>query len=339
MLPRIWLRAFVTLALVAAALLFATPARAIGSTVSPDLGPPGTRFTFVAEGFTPNELVRVSVRTPDGRVIRFTDERGLDIPVFADANGRATWNFAAPTNTPNGLYIAEAVNVSEQIRRRLGFIVQAGSVPTELAAPAPGEGVTVRPEIGPPGTLFVFRATGFQPLEPVSIWLHSPEGSVSDLSADIGGNTEHFTDRNGNLQWVVGTKSNTADGRYVAVAAGAVSGVTRVAAFTVQRGAGQAQPAPTDNITVTPVVGPPGTSFAFTATGFLPNEGIGVWIHRPDGSVSTVSADGKGVKANSIGVATWSITAGTGLPDGVYSMVAQGLVSTQVRVVRFEVRR
>lgn len=339
MTPRTWLRALAAAALFAAALLLVTPARAIGSTVSPDLGPPGTRFTFVAEGFAPNELVRVSVRTPDGRVVRFTDSRGIDIPVFADAGGNATWSFAAPAEARDGVYIAEAVNVSGQIRRRLGFIVQAGSVPTELAAPTPGEGVVVRPEIGPPGTLFVFRATGFQQFERVSIWLHSPEGSVSDLSADIGGSAEHFTDGAGNVQWVVGTRANTPDGRYVAVAVGATSAVTRVVAFTVQRGAGQAQPAPTTNISVAPVSGPPGTSFAFTASGFLPGEGVGIWIHRPDGTVSTVSADGKGVKANSVGVATWSITAGTAMPDGVYSMVAQGLVSTQVRVVRFEIRR
>lgn len=337
--PRTLLRGLAALAVAAALLLTTTPARAIGSTVSPDLGPPGTRFTFVAEGFAPNELVRVSVRTPDGGVIRFTDDRGLDVPVFADAGGNATWSFNAPTSTPDGVYIAEAVNVSAQIRRRLGFIVQAGSVPTELAAPQPGAGVTVRPEIGPPGTLFSFRAVGFQPIERVAIWLHSPEGSVSDLSADIGGSSEHFADRSGDLQWIVGTKAITADGRYVAVAVGASSGVTRVAAFTVRRGAVQAQPAPTDNITVAPVVGPPGTSFAFTASGFLSNESVGIWIHRPDGSVSTVTVDGKSVKANQIGIAIWSITAGSGLVDGVYSMVAQGLTSTQVRVVRFEIRR
>lgn len=339
MLPRTLLRALAALILAAAVLLPATPARAVGSTVSPDLGPPGTRFTFVAEGFTPNELVRVSVRTPDGRVIRFTDSRGIDIPVFADAAGYATWNFTAPSTTPDGAYVAEAVNVSGQIRRRLGFIVQTGSAPTELAAPQPSDNVMVRPEVGPPGTLFTFRTAGFQPIERVSIWLHSPEGSVSDLTADIGGRSQYYADSLGDLQWVVGTKSSTPDGRYVAVAVGASSGVTRIAAFTVQRGAVQAQPTPTDNISVTPTTGPPGTSFAFTATGFMPGEGVGIWIHRPDGTVATVSADGKAVKANQLGIATWSITVGSGLGDGTYAMVAQGIVSTQVRVRRFEVRR
>lgn len=337
--PRTLLRTLAAVALAAALLLPAAPALAVGSTVSPDLGPPGTRFTFVAEGFTPNELVRVSVRTPDGRVIRFTDSRGIDIPVFADAAGYATWNFVAPSTTPDGVYIAEAVNVGQQIRRRLGFIVQAGSVPTELAAPTPGENVFVRPEVGPPGTLFIFRAAGFQPVERVSIWLHSPEGSVSDLTSDIGGRAAHFADTNGGLEWVVGTKASTPDGRYVAVAVGASSGTTRIVAFTVQTGAGQAQPSPTNNITVTPVAGPPGTSFAFTATGLLPGEGVGIWIHRPDGRISTISADGASVKANQLGIATWSITANAGLGDGVYAMVAQGVTSTQVRVARFEIRR
>jgi hypothetical protein len=112
-----------------------------------------------------------------------------------------------------------------------------------------------------------------------------------------------------------------------------------VAGFSVQRGAGTAAPLPTDNASVNPQSGPPGTSFAFTGSGFMPGEGVGIWIHKPDGQVATVSADGAAVRANQAGIATWSITARADLPDGVYSMVAEGITSTQVRVVRFEIRR
>jgi hypothetical protein len=336
---RTWLRSLLAIALLASSMGVATPARALGSTVSPDIGPPGTRFSFVAEGFAPNEIVRVQVKTPDGRAVRFSDRAGFDIPVFADGAGKATWSFVVPDDTPDGLYVAEATNISGQIRRRIAFIVQAGAIPAELAAPEPGSNVFVRPEIGPPGTLYAFVATGFLPLERVGIWLHAPDGSISDLAADIGGRSDHVANREGVLQWVVGSRASTPDGRYVAVAAGTSSGLTRVVAFQVQQGAVQAQPVATPNTSVFPVSGPPGTSFAFTATGLLPLEGVGIWIHRPDGQIITVTADGQAVRADQSGTARWSVTANQNLADGVYAMVAQGVTSTQVRVVRFEIRR
>lgn len=336
---RPWLRTLTALALLAATLLHSAPARALGSTVSPDLGPPGTRFSFVAAGFAPNEIVRVRVETPDGRAVRFSDSQGFDINIFADDAGSATWSFVVPDATPDGLYVAEAANVGERVTRRIAFIVQAGSTPRELAAPEPGNNVFVRPTVGPPGQLFAFATNGFTPLERVGIWLHAPDGSISDLTADVGGRSEFFADRSGTLQWVVGSTAGTPSGRYVAVAAGVNSGITRVAAFTVQQGAPPAVPVATPNTSVVPVSGPPGTSFAFTATGLLPLEGVGIWIHRPDGQIITVTADGAAVRADQSGTASWSVTASPNLGDGVYAMVAQGITSTQVRVVRFEIRR
>lgn len=334
-----WVRAVVILLLAGSTLTGVAPAHALGETASPDIGPPGTTYSFTATGFAANEIVHVVIEAPDGQRTRLTDRGGLDIPFYADGGGVVRWSYTTPATAPDGLYIAEAANVSRQVRRRIGFIVEAGADPAELAAPAPSGNVTVRPEIGPPGTLFVFRTSGFGSFERVAIWLHTTDGSISALSSDIGGKAEHYADRAGNLQWVVSSNASTADGRYVAVAAGVSSGTTRVAAFTVQRGAGQAAPLPTENAGVTPAIGPPGTSFAFTGSGFMPGEGIGIWIHKPDGQIATISADGKSVKANAQGTASWSITASTSLADGVYSMVAEGLVSTQVRVVRFEIRR
>lgn len=336
---RTWLHAAVALALLATILLSVAPARALGSTVTPDIGPPGTSFAFTAEGFAPNEIVRVVFEVPGRGTVRFADAAGFDIPIFADANGKASWTYTVPGDFPSGTYIAVVQNLSQQVRRRIGFLVQAGVAPADIPAPQPSGDVLRRPEIGPPGTLFSFRTSGFLPAERVAIWVHAPDGSVSDLPVDLSGQTAFFASRSGELQWVVATPPTTPDGRYVAVAVGVTSGQTRVVDFTVRVGVGQVAPAPTDNAFVTPESGPPGTSFHFTATGFFPNEGVGIWIHRPDGSISTVTADGKAVQADGQGIATWSVTAGTGLPDGVYAMVAQGISSTQVRVRRFEVRR
>ncbi len=326
------------LAVLAAVSLGTVPARAQDVSVSPDIGPPGATFRFSTGGFAPNEVVRVVYRTPSGRVIRFADSAGFDINLFADSAGRVTWSYTSSPDAESGVYIAEASNLGERVQRQLGFVIQAGALPQETLPPAPQGSVVVRPKVGPPGQLFVFRASGFKPTERVGIWLHSPDGSISTLTLDLSGRAVFFADRNGDLQWTVGTRADTPEGRYVAVAAGTVSGEVRIADLIVDRRAGQSAPEPTDNAFVTPVSGPPGTSFAFTATGFLPLEGIEIWIHRPDGSIATISADGADVQADRAGTARWSVTAGPGLTAGVYAMVAEGIISTQVRVVRFEVR-
>jgi hypothetical protein len=334
------LLAILTLLLVlsGAAMLPARPALAVGSDVTPDLGPPGQTFTFTAEGFRARAILRVFYETPAG-IVRYTDSQGIDVPVYADDAGRATWSYTTPLTSPDGDYTAVAASVTGETERRIRFLVRAGAQPTDFTLPAPTGNVSVRPGIGPPGTLFIFRSGGFTPFERVSIWLHSEQGSVSTLSTDIGGRAEHFANATGQLEWIVLTQANTEDGRYAAVAQGTESGQLRVAQFQVQRGVGADPPQPTDNMYVNPGSGPPGTSFQFVATGFLPNEGVALWIHRPDGAILTISADGRSVTANASGIANWRITARNDLADGVYTMVAQGITSTQVRVKRFAIRR
>ncbi len=232
MLTRRWLRTLAALVLAGLALASAGSAQALGDTVTPDLGPPGTAYSFTAVGFGANEIVRVTFQAPDGSRTRFADNRGQDVSLVADVGGTVRWVYTTPSNAADGIYVAEAANISGQIRRRIGFIVQAGATPTDLLPPQPSDNVSVNPPLGPPGTLFAFRASGF-----------------------------------------------------------------------------------------------------------LPGEGIGIWIHRPDGQIITVTADGSDVKANQIGIASWSVTANASLADGVYTMVAEGVTSTQVRVVRFQVQR
>jgi hypothetical protein len=340
MLTQTLLRLLAACVLGVATLTVAMPARAAGSVVAPDIGPPGTTFRFKASGFTPNEIVRAATVRPDGQRIRYADAMGLDIPLYADAAGDVTWSYTPPARSPDGVYIAEAANVSGQLVRRIGFIVQAGSIAQDLNVDRSDDGVYVRPTLGPPGSLYVFRAAGFQAEERVALWVHSPDGLPADLSTDIGGQREYRADRSGAIEWVAGTRSTTTGGRYVAVAVGVSSSITRVAAFIVQQGTAPPRAVPTDNATVSPVRGRPGTSFAFTVTGLTPGEGVGIWIYTPDGGrVCTVCADGSRVRADSRGVASWSLTSSTSLRDGVYAMVSRGTSSTQVRVVRFEVRR
>jgi hypothetical protein len=327
------------LAVLALALLgWATPVRAAVSEVSPDIGPPGTTFNFRAEGFEPYEIVKVAFRTRSGTV-RFTDSSGMDVPVYADNIGRALWVYTTPDDAPTGPVIAEATGTKSRVVRDLAFVVQAGAAPVDVAPPRPGGEVAVSPQVGPPGTLFAFRSAGFSNYEQIAVWVHSPTGDLSTLAIDIGGKPQYYADGEGVAKWLVTTRADTPDGEYTAVAIGVSSGEARVATFVVRQGAAAAPPLPTGNATVSPAVGPPGTSFSFTATGFSRNEKLGIWIHKPDGQIADVSPDGDGVSADKDGVAVWSVTTSTSLANGVYTMVAEGRSSAVVRIVRFEVRR
>ena len=189
MLRRICIVAALTLALLAGV----APARAAVYEVSPDIGPPGTSFNFKAAGFEPYEIVKVVFRTRYG-TFRYADSSGMDIPVYADNAGVAIWSYTTAQDAPSGPVIAEATGTKSRTLRQLVFVVQAGAAPADVAPPRPEGDVVVRPEVGPPGTLFVFRSDGFLNYEQVAVWVHSPTGDLSTLAIDIGGRPEYFAD-------------------------------------------------------------------------------------------------------------------------------------------------
>jgi hypothetical protein len=112
---------------------------------------------------------------------------------------------------------------------------------------------------------------------------------------------------------------------------------------------GQPQPAPQPgqdtslppsiNAEVRPQIGPPGTTFAFGATGFEPGEQVGVWVNAPDQSVLGADFQVEADRTGSIGYAGIGIQTGPDFPEGLWSFVAQGVQSKRQAIGYFRIKR
>jgi len=144
----------------------------------------------------------------------------------------------------------------------------------------PAEATSVTPTAGPPGTRFVFLASGFKPRERLSFWLNLPDGRVQ--AANIA-DTDR-SDRNGDAAWVWVAPADAAQGVWQMVSHGADSGFEVVLTFTI--GAAPASEAPPP-YGVDPRSGDAGTLFRFFATGFKAGEYVDVRVRSPGGAEST----------------------------------------------------
>lgn len=219
------------------------------------------------------------------------------------------------------------------------------AVPQPASAQEESRG-EVRPDVGEPGTVFNFFATGFQGIDPddededededkeiVSIWMNAPDGSVT--TDGIRGINE-VTDT-GRVDWRWLAPEDAQLGTWSAVAFGNDSGNEVVITFEVRA---DAPPVPEDperlDQGVAPQAGPGGTRFAFYATGFDSEEEIGIWVNMPGGDV--IDAEGDEVyKTTPSGRADWFWTAPEDAQPGTWSIVARGKASDVERVILFEI--
>lgn len=88
---------------------------------------------------------------------------------------------------------------------------------------------------------------------------------------------------------------------------------------------------------VQPDVGPPGTRFAFYATGFNEEENVSVWLNRPDGTVTDDNIVGVN-EATPTGRVDWFWDAPLNAAPGYWSMVVNGNESNLEYAIPFEVR-
>ncbi|MBX0331585.1 hypothetical protein K2Z83_28440, partial [Oscillochloris sp. ZM17-4] len=79
--------------------------------------------------------------------------------------------------------------------------------------------------------------------------------------------------------------------------------------------------------TVSPTSGPPGTSFAFDASGFDSGEKVGIWLTAPDQSTFGAGFQATADSSGSIAGDNISITTDTSFPTGIWSFNAQGVRS------------
>ena len=202
--------------------------------------------------------------------------------------------------------------------------------PTSTPKPAPGpdcsgipapQTASVTPNCGSPGDTFTFSFFGFQPNEGISFWFTDPNGAVAGTPSPLPGSPSGRYD---NLTFP--TDSSFTVGIWALTFHGSTSGHESIAWFKIVPKGGGAQPTPTpgtdacsnmpasQNGSVNPTCGAPGTRFQFTGTGFSPNQEVRLWITTPDQAVipsSAITSDGHEIQAHSDGSGVVQISLGT----------------------------
>lgn len=197
-----------------------------------------------------------------------------------------------------------------------------------LASPAQAAGYTLAPVDASVrvGQVMVFEGTGFVPGERVATWATSPDGGA--VSGDYE-TTDHDT---GALRVGFAVPKNGLNGRWSFTAFGETSKTPVITTFEVVGGSDTQE----FQAGAQPTSGPPGTVFAFAATGYDEKEQVSYWMTAPNGSV--FAAYPKGDRADENGRVDFTWTAPADAPRGTWVMTIQGLGKRQVaRAVRFEV--
>lgn len=166
------------------------------ASVDPQLGAPGTSFTFQAYGFRPIERLDTWLERPDG-----TLQRG---PTGARANGDGlvVWRWTAPGDAPGGPWTMVARGQDSERTERIGFTL-------ERTAPGPTAMASVAPERGGYGSTFTFSAAGFRPGERVGYWLNLPDGTIVRFTDELG------ADDDGRVTWTYVAVPGRPQGRYL----------------------------------------------------------------------------------------------------------------------------
>ena len=290
-------------------------------TVSPEIGPPGTRFLFFAAGFAPNEQLSFWLNRPDGQVQAAVV---LDLK-RTSTTGEAVWTWTAPQDAPRGAWQMVAHGRKSAVERVIPFTVGDQPAPS---APQP-YGVT--PRSGPSGTLFTFYAAGFTAREFVTVQVHGPDGTVVPFDDKSLMVSEPASDA-GRIDGSWTSPESAAPGDWQIVARGNDSGVTQTITVTITpRASTPAQ------LMAIPSEGTPGMRFSFSGAGFTPDEEIRVWLNLPDGRVIATEVEGI-LRAAPDGRVGWTWVAPTDGPLGAWQMVAHGATSGVEAVAPFTLR-
>lgn len=312
------------------------------SDVQPAMGYAGTTFAFYATGFDEDETVDVWLNAPDGRTL------DVDISPLSDApsDGRVDWKWTAPADIQAGWWQMVARGRDSGLTHTINVEIAPGNVDDTAPPDISADEHNVQPRQGHPGTTFAFYATGFDEEETVDVWLNVPDGQVID--ADVSELYE--ASPTGRADWRWTAPDGAVPGWWQMVAQGRDSGVVHVIHFEISPGVGTYEPPETDEIeryNVEPEAGPPGTTFAFYATGFdveeeveeaenAEAEDVEIWVESPDWVRSEVERDNLYVAPPS-GRVDWTWTAPANAQRGIWHMVIVGEESQLKHVIPFEV--
>ena len=288
-------------ALAAAPLVAAQPL----TTVTPEVGPPGTRFLFSASEFTPRERLSFWVNRPDGRV----EEAFVAGENRANDTGDFIWSWDSPSDAPRGAWQMVAHGRTSGAERVIDFTIG------ELPPPDTGQPYGVTPSAGVPGNLFRFFATGFKAGEYVNVQVNGPGGVVVTDGLVVA----QPANPDGRIDGSWNSPASAATGAWQIVARGSDSGVVQTIPITLQ----PATAGPPPHLDVSPAVGAPGMRFVVSAAGFAPEEDLSVWVNLPDGHAAPTTVEGV-LRSAPDGRAGWTWVAPQDAQRGVWQMVAHG---------------
>jgi hypothetical protein len=259
------LRWLTVLALLAGSLLSLAVAPGVSAadsaqpSVTPAVGGPGTRFSFVAAGFLgdpddgdedqTNDAEKVSfwINTPDGRTIAATDDDDDASYERASRTGQAEWVWHAPEDALQGAYTLVAHGNQSGHNVVIPFRVEGAARGVAIAVPR----YTVTPAAGQPGASFSFVIDGFlgdaddgdddkaNNAELVSFWINTPDGRT--IKAIRAGADEDDKDaaverasRSGQVELTWQAPAGAARGKYTLVAHGLESEREQLIAFEIR---------------------------------------------------------------------------------------------------------
>lgn len=142
------------------------------SSVYPQVGGQGDRFSFIASGFKSKERVAIWINQPDGKV----STQGIEPIEAATKEGRVSWSWQAPDDAALGFWQMVAQGTSSGHQVVLSFELR-NQKPQQAAA-------NITPNTGRGGTLFIFYASGFLLDEDIAVWANMPNGEALEIELD-----------------------------------------------------------------------------------------------------------------------------------------------------------
>jgi hypothetical protein len=203
--------------------------------------------------------------------------------------------------------------------------------PSSSPAPRPGAQITISPQQGPNGALFVVTGVGFAPNTTYYIRVASPDGQ-RQINFD---DATMKSDEDGIVLAGFSFEAATPAGDYVASVATAATGGTVIATTQFNlTGPNGAKPGP--SVVITPSQAKGGATFILTGTGFAPNTGYTLRVQSEDRKL-TINFNNSELKSDADGVILTGFTLASGRPAGVYiaEVVSKGANPAVVAGVKF----
>lgn len=212
---------------------------------------------------------------------------------------------------------------------RMLLLLIVASISLGFAAPARAQtapSLTANRTTVSAGEWIIFTGAGFWPDERVSVWSTAPNGVV------LGGEF-YWADPSGNVWFDRRIADDAIGGRWAMTAYGDLSKTPVIATFDVN---GKPIDQAAFIASASPESGPPGTVFAFAATGYDEKERISYWFTGPDGVV--YDSYNQTVRTDKNGRIDLTWTAPGDAVRGRWVVTIQGIKSAMARAIVFEIR-